>query len=141
MPTNIKERERIFAFTITPFKCSSITCPSGNFNEEAEEVEEESEVQQDSCVQTTRRSTVHVTACEEEMEQNLNPIDEAPVPIPILETVNGGGVSDCVIGQENFVEPPNRKSSNSIVLLCDHSVFMFTKILIYWRFQTYFLMG
>jgi len=105
------QKELVLAFTITPFICSTANCPEMNLHN----LETDDESDEDKAVPVRhthsspimKKRRIQVTQCEEEIETNAED-EPAPEVELIMDTVNGNGVSDCVIGQDAFIEPPSQ---------------------------------
>jgi hypothetical protein len=107
-----EQRNRMFGFTITPFICSIPNGEEDDFEDDFE-VESVKEVHLTPSANSTpssspiRKRQRPATPLDDESESPINPVNEAPLPLPQLvpETVNGAGVTDCVIAADDFIEP------------------------------------
>jgi len=111
IPDDIVQREIILAFTITPFVCSTLNDPeAGLLGAETDDEEDEHQVLPDAQSPRSpapKKRRLHGCLCDDDDQLKLNAEDEpAPEIELILNTINGNGVSDCVIGQDEFIEPP-----------------------------------
>jgi len=114
IPHDIVQKEIIFAFTITPFACSTVNGPeaglSGVETDDEEDEHEVGPVAQSQRSPAPKKRRLQGSLCGDDDQLELNAEDEpAPEIELILNTISGNGVSDCVIGQDDFIEPPAKE--------------------------------